>query len=44
MAVLTVQFARTITLSMTITKFAKKLLDRLLLPIVKAAIPDEYQV
>jgi len=43
LAVLTVQFARTITFSMTITKFAKKLLDRLLLPIVKAATPDEYQ-
>jgi len=43
LAVLSVQFARTITLSMTITTFVKKLTDRVMLPIVKKATPDEYQ-
>jgi len=44
LAVLTIQFARTISLSLTISEFMKKLVDRLLLPIVSAATPKEFQV
>lgn len=43
LAVLTIQFARTIALSLTISDFAKKFVDRFLLPIVKDATPKEYQ-
>lgn len=43
LAVLTIQFARTIALSLTISSFIKQLADRFLLPIVRRAIPKEYQ-
>jgi len=43
LAVLTIQFARTIALSLTISAFAKRVTDRFLLPIVKTATPKEYQ-
>jgi len=43
LAVLTIQFARTITLSLTISKFVNKLANHFVLPIVKVAIPKEYQ-
>jgi len=43
LAVLTIEFARTITLSLTITKFVEKMVNRLVLPVVKAATPKEYQ-
>ena len=43
LAVLTIQFARTIALSLVISDFAKKFADRLFLPIIKMATPKEYQ-
>lgn len=43
LAVLTIQFARTIALALTISDFTKKSADRFLLPIVRAATPQEYQ-
>jgi hypothetical protein len=44
LAVLTIQFARTIASALTISDFSKKFADRVLLPIVKKATPKEYQV
>ena len=44
LAVLTIEFARTIALALTISEFSKKFTDRFLLPIVKKATPAEYQV
>ncbi len=44
LAVLTVQFARTIALALTITKFSKKFADRNLLPIVTNVTSQEYRV
>ena len=44
LAVLTIQFARTIALALTISDFFKNFADRFLLPIVRAATPQEYQV
>lgn len=43
LAVLTIEFARTIALSLTISAYIKKLADRFLLPVVKAATPKEYE-
>jgi len=43
LAVLTIEFARTIALALTISEFSKKFTDRFLLPIVKKATPAEYQ-
>ncbi|KAL7543578.1 hypothetical protein ACHAXR_013028 [Thalassiosira sp. AJA248-18] len=43
LAVLTIEFARTIALALTICNFIKKFADRSLLPIVKGATPQEYQ-
>lgn len=43
LVVLTIQFARTIALSLTISNFTKTLADRHLLPIVRTATPKEYQ-
>lgn len=43
LAVLTIEFARTIALALT-SEFSKKFTDRFLLPIVKKATPAEYQV
>ena len=44
LAVLTIQFARTIALALTIADFSKGFADRFLLPIVRKATPKEYQV
>lgn len=44
LAVLTIQFARTIALALTIAEFSKSFMDRFILPILKKATPDEYQV
>ena len=44
LAVLTVKFARTIALALTIKDFTKKLADKFLLAAVKIATPKEYQV
>jgi len=44
LAVLTIQFARTIAMALTISDFTTKFANRFLLPIVKAAVPPEYQV
>ena len=44
LAVLTIEFAKTIALALTISEFSKKFTDRLVLPIVKKATPAEYQV
>mmetsp|Transcript_6477 Transcript_6477/g.14303 ORF Transcript_6477/g.14303 Transcript_6477/m.14303 type:complete len:219 (+) Transcript_6477:769-1425(+) len=44
LAVLTIEFARTIALSLTISQYIKKIADRFLLPLFKKATPDEYQV
>lgn len=41
--VLTIQFAKTVALSKTITNFFKKRADRLLLPLVKWVTPKEYR-
>lgn len=43
LAVLTIQFARTIAMALTISDFTTKFVNRFLLPIVKAAVPPEYQ-
>ena len=43
LAVLTIQFARTIALALTISDFVKKMTDRLVLPIVRRATPKDYQ-
>lgn len=43
MAVLTIQFAKTIALALTISNFSKQFVDRFILPTVKAATPQEYQ-
>eukprot|EP00581_Thalassiosira_minuscula_P028149 CAMPEP_0183756318 /NCGR_PEP_ID=MMETSP0739-20130205/4933_1 /TAXON_ID=385413 /ORGANISM="Thalassiosira miniscula, Strain CCMP1093" /LENGTH=231 /DNA_ID=CAMNT_0025993465 /DNA_START=203 /DNA_END=895 /DNA_ORIENTATION=+ len=43
LAVLTIEFARTIALSLTISQYIKKIADRFLLPLFKKATPDEYQ-
>ncbi len=43
-AVLTMQFARTIALALTVADFSKKFADRVLLPIVERATPEEYRV
>mmetsp|Transcript_31935 Transcript_31935/g.45419 ORF Transcript_31935/g.45419 Transcript_31935/m.45419 type:complete len:331 (+) Transcript_31935:75-1067(+) len=42
-AVLTVQFARTITLAVTIAEFVKQPIDRFIAPTVQLATPDEYK-
>lgn len=44
LAVLTIQFARTIAMALTISEFIQKFVNRFLLPIVKAVVPKEYQV
>jgi len=43
LAVLTIQFARTIALALTLSDFSKKFADRALLPIVERATPKEYR-
>ena len=43
MAVLTIQFAKTIAMSLTITNFFKRLSDRTLLPLVRKITPREYR-
>jgi hypothetical protein len=42
-AVLSIEFARTISLALTIVEFVEKPVDRFVAPIVKLATPDEYQ-
>ncbi len=44
LAVLTIQFARTVALALTLSDFSKKFADRTLLPIVERATPKEYRV
>ena len=44
LAVLTIQFARTIAMALTIGDFFEKVVNRFLLPVVRAAVPHEYQV
>ncbi|KAL7554977.1 hypothetical protein ACHAWF_018550 [Thalassiosira exigua] len=43
LAVLTIQFARTIALALTIGDFFEKLADRFVLPTLTAATPKEYR-
>ena len=43
MAVLTIQFAKTIAMSLTITNFFKRLSNRTLLPLVTKITPREYR-
>ena len=44
LAVLTIKFARTIALALTISDFTRKFVDRFMLPTIKSATPNEYQV
>jgi hypothetical protein len=41
-AALTIQFARTISLALTISDFLNRPVDRYIAPTVNVAIPDEY--
>jgi hypothetical protein len=42
-AVLTIQFARTINLALTISDFIRKPVDRFIAPIITLVIPKEYK-
>ncbi len=44
LAVLTIKFARTIALALSISEFVEKIVNRFILPIIKGATPPEYQV
>lgn len=41
-AVLTVKFARTIALALSIADYMKQPVDRFIAPIIQVAVPDEY--
>jgi len=43
LAVLTIEFARTIALALTISEFSKKFADKRILPTVTKAVPQEYE-
>lgn len=42
-AVLSIQFARTISLALTIAEFLQKPMDRFVAPVLRVAVPDEYE-
>lgn len=42
MAVLAVQFAKTVALSVSISEFLQKPVDRFLSPVIQIVVPDEY--
>jgi len=44
LAVLTIKFARTIALALSISDFVKKFVNRFILPIIRGATPPEYKV
>lgn len=44
LAVLTIKFARTIALALTISDFVNKFVDRFILPVIRSATPAEYKV
>mmetsp|Transcript_16609 Transcript_16609/g.33758 ORF Transcript_16609/g.33758 Transcript_16609/m.33758 type:complete len:321 (+) Transcript_16609:82-1044(+) len=43
LAVLTIKFARTIALALSISDFVKKFVNRFILPIIRGATPPEYK-